>query len=395
MNGNFLKGGASAIALAGLSLCVSNAQADGLVPFSADETQRILAHGPWPQPARRDPSNRVSGKPEAVRFGAALFFSPRLSGDGKFLCASCHETWRAFADGRERGLGIEPLARNTPTVLNVGLNTWFGWDGANDNLWAQSIRPLLDPREMGSGARQIAALIRGDRELTVMYTAAFGAAPPADDDAVLVDVGKALAAYQETLVSERTPFDAFRDAFARRDSAAAARYPIPAQRGLKVFLGRGGCGGCHAGANFSDGVFHRTGSSSARSESDAGRQAGIRKLQASGYNLLGPYNDDPSRSGAARSRAVSAESGTSGAFRTASLRNAALTAPYMHDGGLATLCEVVQRHPARGADDAGRGVPSAAAGLSAAERRDLLAFLLTLVPASEQAYAIELSASCR
>jgi len=349
--------------------------------FSAAEIERILAHGPWPPPASRDPSNRASGKPGAVRFGATLFSSPRLSGHGGLLCASCHETWRAFSDGRERALGIEPLERNTPGLLNVGLHAWFGWDGANDNLWAQSIRPLLDPREMGSSAGRIAALVRGDGELSALYEGAFGASPPADDEAVLVDVGKALAAYQETLVSGRTPFDEFRDALAGRDEETAGRYPLQAQRGLRIFLARG-CAGCHAGPGFTDGRFHRVGGAP-----DPGREGGVRKLRASRYNLLGPYNDAPSRAGAARTAAAVAAAGEAGAFRTPGLRHAALTAPYLHDGSLGTLCEVVRRHPER-------GLEPAASALAQAERRDLVAFLLTLVPARERSPDEERPASC-
>ena len=388
---------ATAILVTGLILpYFTQAAASDSLPFTSGEIDRILAHGPWPQPAQRDPSNRVSGNPEAVSLGAVLFFSPRLSGNGRFLCASCHEPWRAYSDGRDRGLGIEPLERNTPTVLNVRLNRWFGWDGANDNLWAQSIRPLLDAREMASSARQIAVLIRGDRELSSRYAAAFGAEPPANDEAVLVDVGKALAAYQETLSSERTPFDDFRDALVRRDVVAPTRYPIGAQRGLKIFIGRGRCDACHLGPNFTDGEFHRTGSFSTRgnAESELGRQVGIRKLLASPHSLLGPYNDDPSRAGAARTSAVSAELGMAGAFRTPSLRNASLTAPYMHDGSLATLCEVVQRHPVRVPSGGTPAVASIPESLSTAERQDLVAFLQTLVPVSGRAFAVDASTAC-
>ena len=271
------------------------AQGSDPLSFASDEVKRILAHGPWPPPGAPDPSNRVSGRPQAIALGERLFFSPRLSGGGTLLCASCHEPWRGYADGRMRGLGIQALERNTPTVLNARLNRWFGWDGANDNLWAQSIRPLLEPREMGSNATAIAALIRGDADLAKEYRAAFGAGLPTDDEALFVDVGKALAAYQETLVSDRTPFDEFRDALAKGDSLPSAGYQVAAQRGLKLFIGKGQCARCHAGPNFTDGAFHRVGAApgNAGEVPDMGRQTGIRKLLASRYNLLGPYNDDP------------------------------------------------------------------------------------------------------
>jgi cytochrome c peroxidase len=352
----------------GLAMLAPSGHAGDPVPFTPAETTRILAHGPWPQQVTRDPSNRGSGKPEAIALGERLFFSPRLSGDRGVLCSTCHEPWRAFTDGRPRALGLATVDRNTPSVVNVRLQRWFAWDGANDTLWAQSIRPLLEPREMASSPARVAALMRGDPELQAAFTAAFGA-PPADDDAVLAGVGKALAAYQETLESGRTLFDELRDALARGDPEAAARYPAPAQRGLRIFVGKGNCAACHAGPNFTDGAFHNVGTASRRQDGapDAGRQDGIRKLLANRFNLLGRYSDDPSDARAAGTRAAAKERNAVGAFRTPGLRDVALTGPYLHDGGLATLCDVAERHPA-----------PARSRLSPAERSDLVAFLETL-----------------
>jgi cytochrome c peroxidase len=346
------------------------ARAGSPISFTPAETARILALGPWPPPAARDPTNRGSGRPAAIAFGERLFFSPRLSGNAGVLCASCHEPWRGFTDGRPRAFGLAAVDRNTPSLANVRLNRWFGWDGANDTLWAQSIRPLLEPREMNSSPARIAALVRGDPELSAGLASAFGP-PPADDDALLADVGKALAAYQETLESGRTPFDDFRDALARADPQAAARYPAPAQRGLRIFIATG-CTACHAGPQFTDGGFHDVGTASRRQDGtpDAGRKDGIRKLRANRFNALGRYDDDPSHAKAAATRATSRETNVAGAFRTPGLRDVALTAPYMHDGSLGTLCEVTERHP--------RTRPRGQAALSAAERSDVAAFLETL-----------------
>ncbi|MGH8697500.1 MAG: cytochrome-c peroxidase, partial [Burkholderiales bacterium] len=323
-------------------------------------------------------TNRGSGQPDAIALGERLFFSPRLSGNAGVLCASCHEPWRGFTDGRPRAFGLAAVDRNTPSLVNVRLYRWFGWDGANDTLWAQSIRPLLDPREMASSPARIAALVRDDPELRGAFTVAFGA-PPADDDAVLAGVGKALAAYQETLQSGRTPFDELRDALARADPEAAAGYPAPARRGLRIFVGRGNCASCHAGPNFTDGAFHDVGTASRRQNGapDAGRRDGVRKLLANPFNLLGRYGDDPSPARAAGTRGASKEKNVAGAFRTPGLRDVALTAPYLHDGSLATLCEVAKLHPRTRSRGAARGQPS----LSADERSDLVAFLETLTAA--------------
>ena len=188
-----------------------------LSQFTREEIAKILQHGPWPPPAARDPSNRVSGKPEAVAFGEKLFFEPRLSGTGSVLCATCHAPFRAFQDARPRAFGLQEVDRNTPTLLNAGFYRWYGWDGANDSLWSQSIRPLLDAREMNATSAHVAAIVR--KILATEYEAAFARQVPTEDEQVLVDVGKALAAFQETLVSGRTPFDEFRDALAHGKSA--------------------------------------------------------------------------------------------------------------------------------------------------------------------------------
>lgn len=315
-------------------------------PLHDDDIPRILAHGPWPPPPVRDVSNRVSGQPAAIAFGATLFHEPRLSRDGQRACASCHQPARGFSDGLPRAQGLQPGTRNTLALANLGQQHWFGWDGANDNLWAQSLRPLLDAREMGSSLAQLAATVRDDPALHAAYRQAFGQPPGSNDERVAVDAAKALAAYQETLVTPRTPFDDFRDAVARGDRAAAAAYPAAAQRGLALFLGRGRCYVCHSGPNFSNGEFSDIGRPFfiTRGEVDPGRHGGIQALQRSRYNLLGPFNDDATRSTAVGTRHVLLAHRHFGEFKVPSLRGLARTAPYMHDGSLPTLHEVLRHY---------------------------------------------------
>ncbi len=294
----------------------------------------------------RDPSNRVSGNAAAIALGRALFNDPRLSRPGTIACSSCHQGARGLADGLPRGHGLALSDRNTPGLANVGGQRWFGWDGANDNLWAQSLRPLLDPGEMGGTLALVAATLRGDAGLRAQYRTAFGTDVPVDDERAAVDAAKALAAWQETQVSGRTPFDDFRDALARGDAAAAARYPAAARRGLAIFVGEGNCGMCHAGPRFSNGEFHDVGVPFfvEPGRVDPGRHDGIRKLQASRYNLLGPFNDDAARSTATGTRHVAREHRNYGEFKVPSLRNVARTAPYMHDGSLKTLRDVIRHY---------------------------------------------------
>jgi cytochrome c peroxidase len=181
--------------------------------------------------------------------------------------------------------------------------------------------------------------------LGCLYERVFGPAA-ADDERRLVNVGKALAAFLETIRSGRTTFDDFRDALARGDMRAAAGYPLAARRGLRIFVGPGNCGVCHFGPHFSNGEFHDVGVPFllAPGRVDAGRHGSIKQLRADRFNLLGPYSDDATRASATRTRHVELQHANYGQFRTPSLRNVALTAPYMHDGRYATLGDVVRHY---------------------------------------------------
>jgi cytochrome c peroxidase len=291
---------------------------------------------------------------------------------------------RGWTDNRRRGAALAEVDRNTPSLNDVRLNRWFGWDGASDSLWAQSMRPILDPRELGPRPQQVAALVRGDADLSCRYRRSFGALPSAtDDERVLVDVAKALAAFQETLQSPRAPFDEFRDALARGDRQRAARYPLAAQRGLKTFIA-GGCGTCHTGPNFTNGEFHDTGLVffAAPGRVDPGRHGGIKQLQASRYNLLGPYNDDAARRTATGTRHVALEHRNFGEFKVPSLRGAAFTAPYGHDGQLETLADVVRHYSELNLErlhaDGERLLKPLR--LTGQEQKDLVAFIESLSP---------------
>ncbi len=325
---------------------VAVAHAATSVEFSEAERAMLLSHGPWPAPWAGDSSNRVSRKREAISFGHQIFFDARFSHSGKISCASCHQQGLQWADRRKLGVGLEEVDRNTPTLANVRLNRWFGWDGANDNLWSQSIRPLLDAREMGINEKHVGDLVRRDATLSCQYQRVFGTAPGKDDERVMIDIGKALAAFQETLQSGRTPFDDFRDAMARNGRKAAAKYPVAAQRGAKIFNGRGNCSLCHFGPNFSHGEFHEIGIPIFRKSGgvDWGRYQGIKMLRASRFNLLGSYNDDPRQAPGISTRHVQLADQTFEQFKVPSLRNVALTAPYMHNGHFATLRDVVNHY---------------------------------------------------
>lgn len=304
--------------------------------FSETERAALLRHGPWPLPIERDDSNRLSGNNAAIQFGQALFFDPRLSAKGDMSCATCHQPARRYSD-TEKGRG--EFLRNVPTLLDIRWNRWFGWDGAQDNLWSQSLRPMLSAAEMAATPKLIADHIRKDEGLSCHYRAATGAAPEADDDTVAVMASKALAAFQETLVSGQAPFDTFRDDLANNRTPNLNE---AAQQGAKLFVGKGQCAICHIGPGFTNREFHDIGVPYLVRPGvvDPGRHLGLRRLNESKLTRLGPFSDDPARD-SVTTRHVTLLHRNWGEFRVPSLRNLIGTAPYMHNGSKATLRDAV------------------------------------------------------
>ena len=337
--------------------------------FTVEETRSILALGPWPPAPRSDPGNRVSGQPLAIELGRRLFRDPRMSPVGYIACVTCHQPDRSFTDHKARAHGLADLPRNTPALANLGQQRWYGWGGSSDSLWMASIRPMLDAREFDGSPATVARLFERDPELAACYRKVFREMPGRDRQRTMVNVGKALAAFQETLVTGRTPFDALRDALQRNDQASVAMVAPAAQRGLKLFVGPAGCVACHSGPNLSDGAFHPGAApAGAATGADTGRLEGARTLKASPLNLLGRHNDDPRRANATATRELRVREQLRGQFRTPSLRNVAHTGPYLHDGRSERLQDALvhawQSSPA--------GV------LSAPQVDDLAAFLATL-----------------
>jgi cytochrome c peroxidase len=210
--------------------------------------------------------------------------------------------------------------------------------------------------------RHVADLVRNDEQLSCRYRRAFGTPPSAgDDEGVLVDIAKALAAFQETFETPPTPFDGFRNALARGEKVKAGMYSEAAQRGLKVFVGKGTCSSCHSGPNFTNNDFADNGFP----RSGAGRSAGFKQVSASRFNLLGKYNDDPQSAAREAVRRSSENAGEPGAFKVPTLRHLFLTAPYGHRGELDSLGDVVKHYGQR-------------FDLSAIEQSDLVVFLESL-----------------
>jgi len=304
---------------AGALIALLPAAAATEVQFNDAEIKALVAHGPWPTPIRTDPTNRVSGKREAIELGERLFFDQRLSPSGRFSCGTCHVPERNWTDNLTRGAAIAQVERNTPTLMNLRLGRHFGWEGATHTLWQQSVRPMLDVRELGASAQHVAQLVREDEQLSCRYRKTFGVPPSSSNDQeVMTDVAKSLAALIETFETPPTPFDRFRNALARGDKITPWVYSDAAQRGAKLFVGKGTCTTCHSGPNFSSGEL---------------RDDGL------------------------------------GKFKVPTLRHLLLTAPYAHDGRFGALADVVRHY----SDTAGGELKPLK--LTAAEQSDLVVFL--------------------
>lgn len=347
--------------------------------LDARERRIVLGMSPRP-PLPPDPTNAVADDPRAVRLGQALFFDPRFSADGKISCATCHDPSTRFTDGAQRAHGIGEAARHTPTVLDSARLRWLFWDGRADSLWMQALGPIENPVEHGASRLEVAHLVGADPGYRTAYEQLFGALPPLDRadrfppagmpddpdparaaawndmeprdrdaiDAVFADVGKAIAAYERRLLTpDDSPFDQAVAALRAGDVGAADAAMSPAaRRGLRLFVGKANCRLCHSGPDFSDGEFHSTGIPPLDGgiPNDAGRFEGLVQLAASPFTAAGPHSDDREGAAAEKVRSTIRTSESWGQFRTPPLRGVAETAPYMHEGQIATLEEVLRHY---------------------------------------------------
>ena len=275
-----------------------------------------IAAPPSLEPATRDQVwRRIFARPEIeiatgktgaqiaaqAALGAKLFADRRLSRDETTSCATCHDPAQAFTDGRERARARDgtPLQRNTPTLYNLGQSTAFFADGRVNSLEHQAIVPLTATNEMGGELATITAALRSDAALAAEFAAAFPATPEVSDRTLIA----AITAYERTLVSPGTRFDRWVEG---DDTALSQRE----QAGFSMFAGKGGCVGWHGGWRFTD----------------------------DGFRDIGLPGDDPGRS------AVVGGAADLRQFKTPTLRELTRTAPYMHDGSLATLRQVVDHY---------------------------------------------------
>ncbi|KIC43549.1 hypothetical protein RA28_17925 [Ruegeria sp. ANG-S4] len=364
-----------------VALVVLASAANAEVLLSEDEIEQTLSFGPWPPSLQPDPSNRVSNDASAIALGAALFNDPLLSVDGAFACASCHDPEQAFTTTEARALGRVLLDRNTPSLRNLAGLRWYGWGGKSDNLWAASLHPIIADEEMAHSKESLKAAI-SDSPYINDFEKTFGEIQKQDPELVLVNTAKALSAFLETIITEATQFDGFRDALERGDFVEAANYPEAAQRGLQLFLGRGNCVFCHNGPRFSNNEFHDAGVPYFLNEAevDEGRFGGLNILLSSEFTLDGDWSDDPDKQGAWAVRGVRRSHSDFGMFRTPSLRGVAETAPYMHNGNFIDLEAVIRHYSEIDIERLHADGEDILAKLSLSEQEiaDLISFLVTL-----------------
>jgi cytochrome c peroxidase len=394
----------------------STAQDDRAL-YTKDELAVIFQHSPLGA-LPPGPTDGVANDPRAVALGQFLYFDARLSANGKVSCASCHQPAHGFTDGLALARGLSIGSRNTPTVLNAVYGHWFFWDGRTDSLWSQALQPFENPREFGSDRLHIVHAVADDPALRDAYEQVFRALPsledgarfpaharpdpdpqarvakawagmaPADRTAVdraFSNLGKAIEAYERKLVSGDSPFDRYVAALKAHDPAQEQVVSPAAKRGLKLFIGPANCELCHAGPTFSDGQFHNLGLPPLLGEAaDLGRADGIRLVKADPFNGIGAFSDDPHGTAKERIEFLPKPETQLGAFKTPTLRNVALTAPYMHDGRFATLEQVMTFYAEGKAASQGRlvGKREATADLvphlTKPQQEDLIAFLKTL-----------------
>lgn len=299
-----------------------------------------------------------------VELGRLLFYDKRLSADGSFSCATCHQQAHAFTDGRKLAIGVtgEAHPRNSMSLTNAAYNPVLTWaDPAQHLLETQALTPMFGthPVEMGLAGREamIVKLLSGDARYTRLFHAAF---PQEKDAGTLPNLTRAIAAFERTLLSFDSPYDRYRYGGDKTAISASA------MRGETLFFSeRMKCFHCHGGINFTDTVMHER----------------LEHPEMAFHNT-GLYNVDGKGAYPADNTGVMAVTGKPedmGKFRAPTLRNIAVSAPYMHDGSIATLDEVLE-HYARGGRAANPLKSEFITGftMSTQEKEDLIAFLQSL-----------------
>ncbi len=305
------------------------------------------------------PTLRLQNK-DRIELGKMLFFDRRLSGDGTMSCAVCHIPDQAFADGRDIS-GAYPTNkhwRNTPSLLNAAYLQNFFWDGRSDSLIHQARGPIEAPFEMNSNLAFINAKLAEIPEYQDLFQTAFDA--EVKPELIL----EALSAFEQTLTISDSPYDQF---LAGEKEALGELE----KEGMKIFFGSGGCSQCHSGPLLSDQKFYNLGVAETESLRTDPQHRSTRRYQLSSMGL--PMQEsDPGR------YRITKNSTEMAAFRTPPLRQVAQTGPYMHNGSIKTLAEVIAFLSAGGGEDAKKTSLLKRKNFTNEEQAALVAFLESL-----------------
>ena len=369
-----------------LAMGLQEKQLDKLAPLEPGALPPGVVPGMW---ASMIPADNAQ-TPERVALGRKLYFDTRLSADGTVACATCHDTSRGFTDRRpvSEGIGGKLGRRNAPTTMNAAFLVTQFWDGRAPLLEDQAKLPIVNPIEMGMPSGDAAvAKIADDPEYGKLFQAAYSRAPNYED------VGRAIAAFERTLVFLDAPFDRWQNGDAKAMSADAVK-------GFALFNGKARCVSCHpmnsANPIGSDNRFHNIGVSARHQDFEGLAKRALGELGKGGDTQAAidrlALETDMSELGRF---VVTKNRSDVGAFKTEQIRNVALTAPYMHDGSLASLWDVVD-HYNRG----GEANPFLDGGieplaLSEAEINQLVAFLFALTDSRFAAEARPIEAAQR
>ncbi|MDB5976889.1 MAG: cytochrome-c peroxidase [Nevskia sp.] len=316
------------------------------------------------------PGNELTA--DRIALGRKLYFDVRLSKDGTVACATCHDASRGFTDQRNvsEGIGDHLGRRSSPTTMNAALFQSMFWDGRAVTLEDQAKLPILNPIEMGHpDAASAMAGIAADPAYPGLFQKAYGRAPNYDD------LGRAIASFERTLIFLDAPFDHFAAGDTKAISPAA-------QRGLALFNGKARCVSCHminsSNPLGTDNLFHNIGVSARKQNFEALAQQALGALKdGSDVDALDKLALQTDMSELGRF-IVSRKRGDIGAFKTEQLRNVGITAPYMHDGSLRTLWDVLDHYNKGGETNPYLDGGIEPLNLSEDEINDVVAFLFTL-----------------
>ncbi len=275
---------------------------------------------------------------EKRELGRLLYYDKRLSADGTVACASCHAPEHAFTDGQPVSTGIrgQKGGRSAPTVFNRAFSLAQFWDGRAKSLEEQAAGPIANPIEMGNTHEVMVKTLKGIAGYRALFQKAFG-----KEDFGIEEVTKAIATYERTVVSGNSPYDRYKAGQKKAMSEAQVR-------GMDVYFNKAKCDQCHEGINFTTNAYHNLGVGMDKPNPDEGRFA------------------------------VTKNPADWGAFKTPTLREIARTAPYMHDGSLATLEEVVDFYDKGGIPNKNLDATMKPLKLTAQEKKDLVEFLKAL-----------------